>query len=95
MNRRNKILGLLLLVSALDTFALTLGRVRGAALVGRPLDLSIAAQLSPDEAAGSLCVEADVFHADTRQDGSRVRVSVEPGAAQTANIRVTSSVPID
>ncbi len=95
MNRRNKILGLLLLVSALDTFALTLGRVRGAALVGRPLDVSIAAQLAPEEAAGTLCVEADVFHADTRQDSSRVRVAVEPGAGQTANIRVTSSVPID
>ncbi len=95
MNRRNKILGLLLLVSALDTFALTLGRVRGAALVGRPLDLTIAAQLAPDEASGTLCVEADVFHADTRQDGSRVRVVVEPGPGQTANIRVISSVPVD
>ena len=95
MNRRNKILGLLLLVSVLDAFALTLGRVRGAALVGRPLDLSIVAQLAPDEAAGSLCVEADVFYADTRQDSSRVRVVVEPGAGQTANVRVTSSVPVD
>ena len=95
MNRRNKILGLLLLVSALDAFALTLGRVRGAALVGRPLDLGVSAQLSPEEAANSLCVEADVFYADSRQDGSRVRVVVEPGPNQTANIRVTSSVPVD
>ena len=95
MNRRNKILGLLLLVSALNTFALTLGRVRGAVLVGRSLDLSIAAQLAPDEAAGSLCVEADVFHADTRQDASRVRVVVESGAGQTANVRVTSSAAVD
>ncbi len=95
MQLRTKILSVLLLAAAFNSTALNLGRVRGAALVGQPLDLTIQAQLAPDESANSLCVEADVFHADTRQDPNRVRVSVEAGQQQTANIRVTSSSPID
>ncbi len=95
MQLRTKILSVLLLAAAFNSTALNLGRVRGAALVGQPLDLTIQAQLAPDESASSLCVEADVFHADTRQDSNRVRVSVEAGQQQTANIRVTSSSPID
>ena len=75
--------------------ALTIGRMRGAALVGQPLDVTIQAQLSGDETPGALCAEADVFHADARQDASRVRVAVEGATSQTANIRVMSSTPVD
>jgi hypothetical protein len=92
---RRTILAILLLGSAIDSSSLTLGRLRGAAIVGQPLDITVQAQLSPDENAGSLCAEADVFHADTRQDASRVRVNVDGGQSQTANIRITSSVPVD
>ncbi len=96
MEIRTKILGLILLGLSVDSGALTLGRMRGAAIVGQPLDVSIQIQLGPDETASSVCMEADVFHADTRLDPSRVRVSVEPGAqAQQANLRVTSSVYVD
>lgn len=76
--------------------ALTLGRVRGAALVGQPLDLVVPVQVEAAEADASLCFEADVFHADTRQDGSRVRVlteTVTPG--QAVNVRIMSSTPVD
>ncbi len=95
MEPRYKLATFLLLAVALDSSALTLGRIRGAALVGQPLDVTVQAQLAPDESAGNLCAEADVFHADTRQDGARVRVSVEPGQGQTANIRVQSSNAVD
>lgn len=64
-------------------------------MVGQGLDVTVQVQISGDETTSALCAEADVFHADARQDPSRVRVTVEGAAQQTANIRVTSSTPID
>jgi pilus assembly protein FimV len=93
---RTKFFGLVLLGAAVNSSALTLGRVRGAAVIGQPLDLSVQAQLDADENMSALCVDADVFHADSRQDSSRVRVTVEPTQqAQSVNFRVQSSVAID
>jgi pilus assembly protein FimV len=94
---RNRLLLLLLpLVLAGQSAALTLGRVRGAAVVGQPLDIVVQIQLNSDEAATALCAEADVFHADSRQDPGRVRVTVEPTAQSgTVNARVISSSFID
>ena len=84
------------LLAAGQTAALTLGRVRGAAVVGQPLDVMVQIQLNADEAASALCPEADVFHADTRQDPGRVRVTLEPTSqANTFNARVISSSFID
>jgi pilus assembly protein FimV len=91
-----KISGLVLVLAALDSGALTIGRVRGAAMVGQPLDVSIAVQLEADENPASLCVEADVFHADTKQDPARVRATVEPAQqAQTAHVRIISNSYVD
>ena len=97
MKLRNRLLVLLLpLLVAGQSAALTLGRVRGAAIVGQSLDVSVQIQLNADESATALCLEADVFHADARQDAGRVRVTVEPTAqANTINARVISSSFID
>ncbi|NDP40157.1 MAG: hypothetical protein GZ093_15655 [Rhodoferax sp.] len=81
---------------ALGSQALTLGRIRGAALIGKPLDVTVQVQLDASESASSLCFEADVFHADTRQETSRVRVLVEGSAqAQSVNVRILSSALVD
>jgi hypothetical protein len=90
-------IGTLLLCTAVSSSALTLGRVRGAALIGRPLDVVIQVQLEgPDEQASNLCFDADVFHADTKQDPSRVRVTVETNeAAGISQIRVQSATVVD
>lgn len=96
MNLRNGLLLLVMLLAVGQTAALTLGRVRGAAVVGQSLDVVVQIQLNADEAATALCPEADVFHADARQDSGRVRVTVEPTAqANTVNVRVMSSSFID
>ena len=93
---RNRFLMLLLLLAVGHSAAMTLGRVRGAALVGQSLDVVVQIQLNADESATALCLEADVFHADARQDPGRVRVTVEPTAqVNTVNARVTSSSFID
>jgi pilus assembly protein FimV len=93
---RNKIIAPVLLLVAFNSLSLTLGRVRGAAIVGQPLDVSIQLQLDEGETAASLCLEAEVFHADARLDNRSVRVT--PGATQQgqqAFVRVTASTVID
>ena len=92
---RSTVVGLAILASAMDGGALTLGRARGAAIVGRALDISVPVQLTADETAAQLCAEADVFHADTKQEASRVRVTVDTTQPLSPVIRVVSSSPID
>jgi pilus assembly protein FimV len=79
----------------LDANALTLGRVRGAALVGQPLETAISVELGQGEFATALCPEAEVFYADTRVSQDRVRVAVTAGAGQSAVVRVSSAMPVD
>ena len=90
-----KLAGLLLLLVALNSQAFTLGRMRGAALVGQALDLSIQVQADAGETPSVQCFEVDVFYADTRQDASRVQLSVEPAQAQNYNVRIQSSTLVD
>jgi hypothetical protein len=93
---KSSILGVALLSMAFGSAALTLGRVRGAAWVGLPLDMVIPIQIEAGEDIASSCFEAEVFHADARQDASRVRVLVESGTQpNTANLRVLSSATVD
>ena len=96
MEHRAKIIGIALLCLAFGSEALTLGRLRGAAWVGRPLDITIPVQIETGEDAASLCFKADVFHADTRQEPSRVSVTLESSTQpQTATVRIKSSAPVD
>lgn len=96
MKLRSKIVGVALLCFALGCQSLTLGRVRGVALVGRQLDVVVPVQIDAGEDAASLCFDADVFHGDTRQEASRVRVMIEPTTqAQSVNVRILSSAVVD
>lgn len=85
-----------MLLAALGSTAMTLGRTRGAALIGRPLDLSVQVRLEPSEEASSACFDADVFHGETRIESSRVSTQFVPAAgAQDATVRVRSSAVVD
>jgi len=96
LEHRANIVGVALLCVAFSSEALTLGRIRGAALLGKPLDMVVPVQMDAGEDAASLCFDAEVFHADTRQDTRRVRVVVEAtGQPQTANVRIMSSAVVD
>lgn len=98
MESQAKLVGVasLLLCVSLTSEALTLGRIRGAALIGKPLDMTVQVQTEPGEDAAALCFEAEVFHADVRQDPSRVRVQVEPSRSTPSSlIRIQSDSPID
>lgn len=88
------LVGLALLCCAFDSTALTLGRLQGGAFLGKALNVVVPVQLDVGEDASSLCFEADVFHADTRQGSSRVQVEagLQP---RTAELRILSAAPID
>ena len=90
-------LSILLLFAVADSIAMSLGRHRGAVLIGRPLDISVQAVLDGQEDLSSLCLDADVFYADNKLDKSRVRVTAEKTSptSQDAVIRIRSAVVID
>ena len=89
-------LGFVLAGTALGSAALNLGRARGAAWIGQPLELVIPVQIDTAQADGALCAEADVFHGDSRQENSRVQVQVEStNQPDTYNLRILSTALID
>ena len=98
MEYRAKLIGAasLLLCVAFASQALTLGRIRGAALIGQPLNMVVPVQMDAGEDASATCFEAEVFHADLRQDPGRVKLTVEPtGQAGTLNVRISSTAVVD
>ena len=95
MKTRSKISVFVLLCISLGSHALTLGPVQGAAVLGQALDVMIQIQMEPGEDP-ALCFEAEVFHADVRQDGGKVRTVVEKQSqGSTASVRVLSATLID
>ena len=86
----------LLLLSAGSSGAMSLGGLQGAALIGRPLDISVQAMLDPAEDPVGLCLEADVFYADNKLGKSWVQLTAEKarqaGQGFTVHIRVSLAV---
>ena len=98
MEYRAKSIGIaaLLLCVSLASNALTLGNLRGPAIIGRALDVTVPVQVEQTDNAAASCFEAEVFHADVRQAAGRVGVSVEPGGtAQSILVRIKSSALIN
>lgn len=97
-NRKYKfaILGVAVLCAAASSSALTLGRARGAVLLGQSLKLTVPIQAEPQDGPSALCFEADVFYGDTRQDAGRVSVSSEfSQSSQSGNVFVSANVRVD
>lgn len=93
---RQTSLAVALLLAASCAGALTLGRLRGAAVIGQPLDVAIPVRLEAGEDPAAQCFEADVFHGDSRVDASRVRVAADPGATpQDLTVRIRSAAAVD
>jgi hypothetical protein len=75
--------------------AFTLGDLRGAAVIGRPLDVSVLIQTREGEEANTSCIRADVFHADTPQANPRVSVTPGRNSGQQTLVRIESSAYVD
>lgn len=90
------ILGVAVLCAAASSPALTMGRARGAVLLGQSLKLTVPIQAEPQDGPSALCFEADVFYGDTKQDAGRVSVSSEfSQSSQSGNVFVSANVRVD
>jgi pilus assembly protein FimV len=89
-------LGLGLLVLSLDVNAMSLGRSRGAALLGRGLDITVLASLEPkDETPDVNCFSAEVFYGETRIGAQNVTINQVRTSPTELALRVRSSSIID
>jgi hypothetical protein len=90
------VFGALLLGVTASTFAVSLGRMRGTAIVGRSFDVTLSGQLGSNERLSALCVEAEVFFGDNQILPGRVSTVLAAGAtAGEVLIRVRTSSAVD
>jgi hypothetical protein len=76
-------------LAAQSASAQALGRLRGAALLGQPLDVRIA--VPANEASAGLCPSADVFYGD-----SRINAQAEViGSGSDQQLRIKTTTPVD
>lgn len=78
---------------ACDAAALTLGRARGAVLVGRPLELAIPVTLDAADPDGP-CADGELFYGDQKLSRPP-SVRWEPGANRQGALRVSSPQVVD
>lgn len=90
------LLGALLMGLAASSMAASLGRIRGAAIVGNPLDLTLSVQLDGAENLSSLCVAADVFFGDGQVSPDKVRTLAAQGAnPREVLVRIRTASVVD
>jgi pilus assembly protein FimV len=89
-------LALALVCVATVSTAMTLGRARGAVLLGHPLELVIPVQLAVDEDGSGVCFDADVFYGDVRQEASLVTITHEAlPQSNSIGVRIQTRANID
>ena len=86
---------LLLVQLSFSAQAFTLGNLRGAAVIGRPLDVTIQVQSGVGEVVSSDCLTAEVFYADVRQPSAKVSVLPVAGASGVSTMHLRSSTAIN
>jgi tetratricopeptide (TPR) repeat protein len=98
LNRKN-IFGAMcaaLLLLSTQVSALTLGRMRGGALLGRELDVSVNIQVAADEEISVSCFSAKLRYGESQVDAARTSLTLQPSAqANTQSLRITSRAPVD
>jgi hypothetical protein len=88
--------GIVLLLVAVSASAVSLGRLRGAAFVGRGLDVSVQVTLDNHEAVlESNCFNAEVFYGETRISPNSLSLSVQRSVAGEVRVRIRSSTLVD
>jgi hypothetical protein len=90
------ILGAVLLTGAGSGLAVSLGRMQGATLVGRPFDVTLTAQFDGAEGLTAVCVAAEVFFGDAQVPETRVRIATSSGLKSgEARIRIQTTSAVD
>lgn len=86
----------MLLGGLAPALALTLGSLPGPVWIGRSMDVALALYAEAGEDMAALCLEADVFYADTRQDPRSVSLSFKAGLpGQPAMLRIASAALVN
>lgn len=86
----------ILLATALNSSAITLGGYSGAGVLGRPLDLRVGAILAPGEELADACVSAQVLYGETKLPPSAVKATLQRATPNAqALVRIQASVAID
>ena len=86
----------MLLGGVAPALALTLGSLPGPVWIGRSMDVTLALYAEAGEDMAALCLEADVFYADTRQDPRGVSLSFKAGLpGQPAMLRIASAALVN
>lgn len=89
-------LGSVLLVTATQTLALSLGGAQGSVIIGRPLDILVQGSIDAAEAASGLCLDADVSYGDVRLPASAISVAIQRlGADGKGALRVRANTPVN
>jgi hypothetical protein len=78
---------------ALTGHAFTLGELRGTAIIGRALDVSVRVQASAGEEVIATCFSADIYHADALQ--GKPKVSVISLTPESLLVRIQSVRVVD
>jgi hypothetical protein len=92
---RNWTLIAVLLGLTLHAQALTIGRARAVALIGKPLDVAIPIGLDESEDASQLCTEAEVFFGDDRLGSSSVNSTLARGSGREQVLRVRTTTVVN
>ena len=77
---------------AVPSHALTLGELRGSAVIGRPLDVSIPVTPASGEDVSASCLATEVLFADALQISS---LTVAAGAVPAVQVRIRTSALVD
>jgi hypothetical protein len=91
----------LILISAVDASAVTLGRAHGVVVVvGRPLELLVTVEFAADEDATpdirAMCYSADVLFGDSQVASRNVQMQVTAGATpQIHTVRISTTSLVD
>lgn len=90
------LVGSILLSTAVQSHAVTLGRHGGAAVIGRPLDIRVEALVGPNEDLATMCLRSEVFYGDAQLASSAVRMSPQRSAPDAkASVRIQTTVAVD
>lgn len=87
----------LLAGASANTLAVSLGSMRGAAIVGQSFDVTLVAQRIGDQGLSAVCVDAQVFFGDNPIPPNRVSTVIAAGAnaAGETLIRIRTSSVVD
>lgn len=89
--------GGIILLSAANAAAITLGALQGTAILGQPLRLVVQATLDNSESLDPKCLGANFAYGDTPVSALRVRAVLddEPGTAGPRAMRVEADMPVN